>query len=515
MVVTQHSGDGKANQYFLRGFNLDHGTDFATSVNGVPVNMPTHAHGQGYTDLNFLIPELVDHIDFRKGPYSVADGDFAAAGSANIFYKDRLDRPFVRLELGAHNFRRSVLAVSGESGTGLRWLGVTDKIAIWGLHSRLALFSNFTYFTKGDEGDQFLQCEGRHALGLSGSRAWSHQLAGADAQTSVGLQLRNDRVRVGLLDSVARELTGTVRDDTVHLMQWGVFGENMTQWTPWLRTVVGLRANTLHARVRSHTLAENSGSASDFLLSPKSSVVLGPWANTEFFFNAGRGFHSNGARGTTIRVDPANPTQAVERVPPLVPAVGYEVGLRGQWWPGLVTSVALWRLHSHSELVYLGDEGSTEAGPASRRHGIEWNTRWAPARWLLINADLAWTHARQADGSRIENAVDQVSVVSATVRPAPGWSATLAWRRIGSAALTADNSVRSRPSLTTNLHLAWAPPGERWSLSLDIFNLLNRRNDDIQYWYASRLPGEAGDVEGMHVHPAEKRTIRATLRLAF
>src|SRR5215468_98356 len=69
LLVTQHSGDGKANQYFLRGFNLDHGTDFATSVEGVPVNMPTHAHGQGYSDLNFMIPELVQRIEFRKGVY--------------------------------------------------------------------------------------------------------------------------------------------------------------------------------------------------------------------------------------------------------------------------------------------------------------------------------------------------------------------------------------------------------------------------------------------------------------
>jgi hypothetical protein len=93
MVVTQHSGDGKANQYFLRGYNLDHGTDFATSVDGVPVNMPTNAHGQGYTDLNFLIPELVQQIDYRKGTYFAENGDFSAAGSADIFYRNSLSSP--------------------------------------------------------------------------------------------------------------------------------------------------------------------------------------------------------------------------------------------------------------------------------------------------------------------------------------------------------------------------------------------------------------------------------------
>ena len=94
MIVSQHSGDGKANQYYLRGFNLDHGTDFATFLMGMPVNMPTHAHGQGYTDINFLIPELVDRVQYRKGPYFAGDGDFSAAGSARIDYVRSLSAPF-------------------------------------------------------------------------------------------------------------------------------------------------------------------------------------------------------------------------------------------------------------------------------------------------------------------------------------------------------------------------------------------------------------------------------------
>src|SRR5258705_7721362 len=86
MIITQHSGDDKANQYFLRGFNLDHGTDFAVHVEGIPVNLPTNAHGQGYIDLNFLIPELVSRIVYQKAPYLAEDGDFASAGSARIAY---------------------------------------------------------------------------------------------------------------------------------------------------------------------------------------------------------------------------------------------------------------------------------------------------------------------------------------------------------------------------------------------------------------------------------------------
>lgn len=112
MIVTQHSGDGKANQYFLRGFNLDHGSDFATQLMGMPTNMVSHAHGQGYMDLNFLIPELIASVKYRKGVYGAEDGDFATSGSARIDYQRSLSAPFVDLSLGRHNFRRLLTAGS-------------------------------------------------------------------------------------------------------------------------------------------------------------------------------------------------------------------------------------------------------------------------------------------------------------------------------------------------------------------------------------------------------------------
>ena len=126
LIVTQHSGDGKANQYFLRGFNLDHGTDFATTVNGLPVNMPTHGHGQGYSDLNFLIPELVDRIEYRKGPYFAKNGDFASAGSADIVYRNTLDAPFAAVTLGERGYRRGVAAGSFELMPSIRLLGAVE-----------------------------------------------------------------------------------------------------------------------------------------------------------------------------------------------------------------------------------------------------------------------------------------------------------------------------------------------------------------------------------------------------
>jgi len=118
LLVTQHSGAGKANQFFLRGFNLDHGTDFATSLGGVPLNLPSHAHGQGYTDLNFLIPELVGTVHFRKGPSAAEVGDFGSAGAADLGYLRRLERGFATVGGGSFGYARLVAADSRKVGEG-------------------------------------------------------------------------------------------------------------------------------------------------------------------------------------------------------------------------------------------------------------------------------------------------------------------------------------------------------------------------------------------------------------
>ncbi len=118
LIITQHSGDGKANQYFLRGFNLDHGTDFATTIDHMPVNMPSHAHGQGYTDLNFLIPELVSRVAYKKGPYFAEEGDFSSAGAADIDYYTRMPRGIASVGAGSNGYRRALAADSIQAGPG-------------------------------------------------------------------------------------------------------------------------------------------------------------------------------------------------------------------------------------------------------------------------------------------------------------------------------------------------------------------------------------------------------------
>ena len=606
IIVTQHSGDGKANQYFLRGFNLDHGTDFATSVNGMPVNMPTHGHGQGYTDLNFLMPELVQRIEYRKGPYFATSGDFASAGAADIRYRTRLDAPFGQVTLGDNGFRRGVAGGSFQAAPGLvllgafeaqnadgpwtvperlrkrngvftasggsaasgwsaslmdyraRWTatdqvpqrlidagsfngqpfgrfdsldpttgGDTSRSSLSGewhrsgetsrtkasaylMRYRLDLNSNFTYaLDRPADGDQFKQRDERRVAGAAASHAFGHRLGGLELNSEVGATLRHDRIEVGLYDSVARQVTAVTREDEVRETMLGVYGQSAIAITPALRAVLGLRADHVRSQVDARTLPAEGGRSRATQVSPKLSLVAGPFfdkqARTEFFFNAGRGLHSNDARGTTASTDPA---------PPLVSQRGIELGARTEALPGLQSSIALWQLKSDSELVYVGDAGNTEASGASRRRGVEWNNRWVPVPWFLLDADFAWTHARFANGDRVPNSVDRVASVATTLRDLGPWSASLQWRYLGSGPLIEDNSVRSLSSLTTNLRVGYRI-GRQAELTLDVFNLGDREVNDIQYFYESQLPGEATPVEDRHVHPAEPRSVRLTLRVAL
>lgn len=609
VIVTQHTGDGKANQYFLRGFNLDHGTDFATSVNGMPTNLPTHAHGQGYSDLNFLIPELVQRVEYRKGPYYAKGGDFSLAGAADIAYRTGFDRPFLDVGIGQRGFRRHVAGGSTDVGSGRTLLGAfevmghdgpwvvpqglkrhngvvtlsgvgdssswqlsfmgyqakwtaTDQVperllnapgfnrygsldptaggdtsrhsvsgqwshndaqgGVWRAQAYVVryamdLYSNFTYaLERPAAGDQFAQKDGRTVWGGQFSYAMSHGLFERIARSELGLQWRTDKARVGLYDAVARRITEVVREDDVQQTLVGVYAQNVLEWTPWLRTIAGVRVDHKRAQVDALSLTVNGGRAQDSKASPKLSLILGPWRKSEFFVNAGTGFHSNDARGATIRLDPRS-GESAQRVPLLVAGRGAELGFRTEAIPGLQSSLALWGLKLDSELVYVGDAGATEASRASSRRGVEFNNRYTPVQWLLIDADFAWSRGRFDNGDRIPNAVDRVASMAVTLRDLAHWTTSLQWRYLGSGPLVEDNSVRSRPSSTLNTRITRGLPGwgRQTDITLDIFNLTNRRVNDIQYFYESRLPGEPAPVADRHVHPAEPRTFRLSLRWGF
>ncbi len=157
LIVTQHSGEGKANQFFLRGFNLDHGTDIALFVDGMPVNMRTHAHGQGYADLNFLIPELVGAVEFHKGPYFVRDGDFASAGSVRIDYLDTVAKNVALTSIGSFGYRRALTIGSAPLGAGnLLVAGEAQTYdGPWDVPDRLKKLNGVVRYSQGTALDGF------------------------------------------------------------------------------------------------------------------------------------------------------------------------------------------------------------------------------------------------------------------------------------------------------------------------------------------------------------------------
>jgi hypothetical protein len=148
LIVTQHSGEGKANQYFVRGFNLDHGTDFQTRLEGMPINLPTHGHGQGYTDLNFLIPELVDRIDYKLGVYHADVGDFGSAGAAEFSLLRKLDQPFATVTYGQFGLARLVGGTSTHVGNGDLLVGGETKAydGPWSIPERIRKFSGMARY---------------------------------------------------------------------------------------------------------------------------------------------------------------------------------------------------------------------------------------------------------------------------------------------------------------------------------------------------------------------------------
>ena len=281
--------------------------------------------------------------------------------------------------------------------------------------------------------------------------------------------------------------------------------------------MAGLRANAIDVSVTSN-LALNSAKVNDHLLSPKLSVIFSPARHTEIFLNYGEGFHSNDARAATIRVDPVDGVTPVQRAPALVKTRGFELGLKSEWIPAWKTSVALWHLDIDSELVFLGDAGTTQASRASRRYGLEWTNNYAVNSWLSLDADFAWSHSRFRDaapeGSHIPDAVGTTANLGLTVDKLGPWSGGVRFRYFGPRPLLEDASLRSASTSLVSFRLGYKVSANT-QLSLDIHNLLNRTVNDIEYLYASRLASEPAPVTDRHFHPAEPRTVRLNITHRF
>ncbi|MDB5497254.1 MAG: TonB-dependent receptor [Phenylobacterium sp.] len=636
LVVTAHSGEGKANQYLVRGFNLDHGTDIANFVDDMPVNRPTNTHGQGYSDVNFEIPELAQGLDYTKGPYYAAIGDFGAVASThlklanevpnqlavaggsfgiyNMFaggthhfgYDDRIvgglyyghvDGPFdhpdnfrkfageLRYSHGdtADGYSATLMYYKGDGnfttdqplraiqeglidrfgtldptdGSSSERISLSGRYGATGegwklsssgyyIHSRMTLWNDFTHFLDDPvNGDQEAQNETRDTFGGQLSLALDHRFGAIDNQLVVGLQARRDRAYLDRRHTKARQVldycevqqpdgpatpvaavSGACAADRVRLLDLGAYVEDTTHWTPWLRTVVGLREEYYQAS--DHSLISGfSGSGHQSLAQPKGSIVLGPFFQTELYLSAGRGFHSDDVRGVFGTVPLEGVPGLAGKTPFLAPATGEEVGLRTNIIPRLSVQVAVFQEDFQSELAYNADAGQDEASAPSRRQGVEISAEYRPFRWMELNADLAFSKARyRADAATLANfglsgpfIADAPSFIGSfgiLVDNLGPWFGGLQWRYLGKYPISdGDEFPQDKGYSEINLDVGYKFSAHV-KAQLTIFNLTNTKANAAAYFYAARLPGEPAEgVADFQVHPLEPISAAAKITYDF
>jgi hypothetical protein len=385
--------------------------------------------------------------------------------------------------------------------------GSEDRLQAYVFRYDLDLFSNFTYALNDPvRGDQFEQQDSRTAAGFSYAHHVHGEWAGRPTETSAGLQFRHDWVDNGLYATDDRERLSTTAQHEFGVGTVGVYAEHRVQWTPGFRSVIGGRGDLQFADVNSIATPADSGNVETAQFSPKLTLVLGPWDKTEYFFQAGYGFHSNDVRGATLASGPLRG---------LVPARGAEVGIRTLAIKDLQSTLSLWYLRTRQELVFIGDAGTVEPTDASDRYGVEWANYWTPYPWLSFDLDVAASQALYSDlptGARnVEGAIDTVVAAGVTVRNQSGWSGALRLRYFGPRDLDAAGAARSDETIMLNASVGYQL-NANWQATLSVLNLLDRLDQDIAYSYES---SETGGADGIHFHPTEPIQFRLALTGRF
>lgn len=606
-VAVEHSGGGgKADQYFLRGFDADHGTDVGFFLDGMPINLRTHAHGQGYTDLNFIIPETIEGVDVHKGSYLPEYGDFVTAGAVNFKTRTAVQEGLIQGVGGQYDTQRYLLMFSPTKGrvqtliagegyytngpylsdnqyhrTNLfgklttnvtdrdelslhatflqsRWdgsgeipfrtvsTGLLDRFGsinpyegghtlrttgqlnyhydttsggelfanAYGQYYRVDLFTDFTFFLNDPvRGDGFAQFDRRVTYGGDIGYKQRIELLGMPVIGTVGVQTRVDDAHVKLGTQTLRIPTGTTIDSDVRTVSYAPFVKVEAQPLSWLRFSGGVRGEffTFDVSNRCATCAKRpDGRKGSGMVLPKMSMILGPWAKTEFFVNYGEGFHSNDAR-SVVAIGAS----------PLARAQSYEVGVRSRPWgsDGLELSATAWRLDLKSELVLVGDEGTTEIRGATRRQGFEVAVRgkiWGP---LSVNGSFTWTHAEFRNGDAIPLAPEYTAYGAAILNWPEGLTSQLQATYLGVRPLVEDRSIKSPSWITFDLSERYRIPVKlphgRLEAFLFIQNLFNTKWEQAIFAFESRLRNEPTGVTDIHFVPGNPRTVMGGLTWYF
>jgi hypothetical protein len=609
-IAVEHSGGaGKADQYFLRGFDADHGTDVAFFIDNMPINLRTHGHGQGYTDLNFIIPETIEGIDVVKGTYHAEFGDFDTAGAVRFKTREVLKEnvvqgvggqfdtqryllmlsptkdkvrtlfategyytngpfehdnryfrfnlmgkatvnPTVRSELSVTgSYNKSQWNASGEIPLRAVTDGTLDRFGAidpseggktqratgrvqyhydtptggqffadaYLQYYKLDLWTNFTFFLDDPvNGDGINQHDQRYMYG--GDLGYRHagELFGIRTLASTGFQLRNDTIsNIRLGTQTKRVPTGTIVESAVQEASYSPYTKLELQPTPWMRLSGGLRADyfTLDVRNLCDTCPQQPDGRKDSgQVSPKANLILGPWFNTELFVNYGTGFHSNDARSTVTGGSS-----------PLARAQGTEVGIRSKPWgpEQMELFTTFWWLDLKSELVFVGDAGTTEARGPTRRYGVEVGARGQVYGPLYFNGSFTWTHAEFKDtGLAIPLAPELTAYAALLLRWPEGLSSQIQMTYLGVRPLKEDRTIKA-PSwldfdLTERYLLPVKLPHGHLEAIFYVQNLFDTKWEQATFAFTSRLPNEpAGGTQDIHFVPGNPRFVMGGLAWYF
>ncbi|MFW6023214.1 MAG: TonB-dependent receptor [Myxococcota bacterium] len=580
MFVAQHAGGGKAQQYFLRGFDADHGSDVAFFVDGVPVNWVSHGHGQGYTELHWIIPELVERVEVRKGPYFADLGDLATAGAVSFVLHDDLEHSSFTLGGGRfHTWRalailapetdhgpRPLLAAEGfgtdgpfENEQDLRRLNLFGRLSddlpnggqytitatghlsdwnasgqiplravragdldrfgsidphegglthrhggyasvrtpagddgevellAWLYHYRFALYSNFTFFLEDPvQGDMIRQGDRRTYTGLKGSYSVRHRTGELGLATHAGLQLRYDHIRNTLDRAPQRQRVEARVAARVNQARVGVYAEERISWSRYVRGTVGLRGDVFTFDVEDQLAGapDGSGDRVAAIVSPKASLAVMPLPELTLFANVGTGFHSNDARGVVL---------GEGGVSPLTRAFGYETGAQTSLWEERLRARAtFFVLDLDSEIVWVGDEGTTEPRGETRRLGVEIAADARLTDWLTADMSTTWVRATFVDNPANANAVALAPTFlldgGLSVRHPVGLVARVGLRHLADRPATEDRFFEA--SGFTLLDVTAGYEHDRFAVRLWVSNVWGADWRVAQFASVSRLPGE-------------------------
>ncbi|MFD1468146.1 TonB-dependent receptor [Hymenobacter caeli] len=615
LFIAQHAGGGKAEQIFLRGFDADHGTDFAVSVDGLPVNMVSQAHGQGYADFHFVIPETVEALKVYKGPYTARFGDLATAGAGEFLTKTGLDHSQVKVEAGSYNTYRALVMLDLLGGHHLlskkpenayvaseyyysaspfvndqcfkRFNGMakytgqlTDKTSLtlfgsyftsnWnasgeiptraveeGLISRFgsidpseggrtnranayavlttalphdavlrqqvyytrynfSLFSNFTFYKDNPVGgDEINQTDtGRNLYGYTGTYDRDNRVGTRNLHTTFGLGTRLDDSGLGLRHATQRAVTDTVDLGRLHEQNVNAYLDETLELTDRLTVNAAVRADLFVFDFRGQ-IADSTGAFGPLRgrvnaarVSPKLNFYYQASPAVQLFLRSGLGFHSNDARGVVRGI---NPAQALPR------ATGAEVGSTFKPVPDLVVNAAFWYLRLQDELVYSGDEGTTESVGPTQRFGFDLSARYQLSRRLFLDFDGNYSHARLLDAPAGENYVPLgpvfTSIAGITYKQPNGLSGSLRYRYLGGRPANEDNTVRALPYFVVDAVLAYTRP--RYQFGLTVQNLLDVDWNEAQYATETQLRGEMAPVTDRTFTPGTPFNLRANASIFF